>query len=369
MSEVFSAAKLGSLELPNRLVVAPMTRISAEHEGEPTELMEDYYARFAEGGFDLVITEGVYSDRKASQCYQYQPGITDDEQQAGWQKVVEKVKHAGGEMICQLMHAGGQMQYNRFYEHAKAPSEVQPKGEPLSMYGKADTWQKPEVLDEGDFNQIMNGFVGAAKRAKEAGFVGIELHAGDGYLLNQLLSTYFNDRNDQWGQSLDGRLRFLTLLVKSLRDALGDDYIIGMRISQVTVTDNDYQWPEGEDGFRYMLEKLRDAGLTYIHTSDVNVNRKALKDSEKSLAAVAYEVEGLDVIMNGGINEDNAEEIAAEYPDALLALGKKALANPDFAERLKGGEDIADLDPEMLLPKPTIQHELNWRKIEEGKAD
>ncbi|RUO26013.1 NADH:flavin oxidoreductase [Aliidiomarina minuta] len=369
MSEVFSAAKLGSLELSNRLVVAPMTRISAEHEGEPTDLMEDYYARFAEGGFGLVISEGVYSDRKASQAYQYQPGITDDEQQAGWKKVVEKVQHSGAEMICQLMHAGGQLQYNRFYEHAKAPSEIRPKGEPLSMYGKADTWQKPEVLDEGDFNQILNGFVGAAKRAKEAGFVGVELHAADGYLLNQLLSTYFNERNDQWGNSLDGRLRFLTLLVKSLRDALGDDYIIGMRISQVALTDYDYQWPEGEDGFRYMLEKLRDAGLTYVHTSDINVNRKALKDSDKSLAEVATEIEDLEVIVNGGVTEYNAEDIAAKYPDVLLAVGKKALANPDFANRLKAGEDIADLDPDMLEPKPTIQHELNWRKINEGKQD
>jgi 2,4-dienoyl-CoA reductase-like NADH-dependent reductase (Old Yellow Enzyme family) len=363
MSEVFKEAKLGNLELSNRLVVAPMTRISAEHEGEPTELMEDYYARFADGGFDLIISEGVYPDRKGSQGYQYQPGITDDAQQAGWEKIVTKVHDAGAAMICQLMHAGAQMQYNRFYEHPMGPSEIAPKGVPLSMYGNLEQWTKPEAIDEADFNQIMNGFVGAAKRAKAAGFDGIELHGANGYLLHQLLSTYFNDRNDQWGGNLDNRLRFLNMLVKSVRDAVGEDYIVGMRLSQITVTDVDYQWPEGEDGFRHILETLRDAGLTYVHTTDTAVNRKALKDSEKSLAEVAAEVEGLELIINGGVTENNLEDIAAQYPDALIAVARKALVNQDFAQRLHDGADIDELDPTMLEPKATIQHELNWRKI------
>ncbi|RUO28777.1 NADH:flavin oxidoreductase [Aliidiomarina sedimenti] len=363
MSEVFKHATLGNIELSNRLVVGPMTRISAEHEGEPTELMEDYYTRFADGGFDLIISEGVYTDRKASQGYQYQPGITDDSQQEGWANVVEKVHGAGAAFICQLMHAGAQMQYNRFYEHPKGVSEARPKGVPLSMYGKLEHWTKPETLDEGDINQIMNGFVGAAKRAKAAGFDGVELHAANGYLLNQFLSTEFNDRKDQWGGNLDNRMRFLLLLVKAVHDACGEDFVIGMRLSQITVTDHDYQWPEGEDGFRYLLEKLRDAGLAYVHTTDTAVNRKALKDSDKSLAQVASEVEGLSLIINGGITENNMEDLAEQYPDALLAVARKALVHQDLPLRLKDGLDIHELDPTMLEPKATLQHELNWRKI------
>lgn len=363
MSEVFKHAKLGNIELSNRLVVAPMTRISAEHEGEPTDLMKDYYARFAEGGFDLIISEGVYVDRKASQGYQYQPGITDDEQQAGWKDIVSEVHQAGSAIICQLTHAGAQMQYNRFCEHPKGLSEVKPKGTPVAIYGTLEQWTKPEVLSEADLSQIMNGFVGAAKRAKAAGFDGVELQAGEGYLLNQFLSTYFNERKDQWGGNLEGRVRFLKMVVKAVRDACGSEYVVGVRLSQITATDDDYQWPEGEDGFRYVLEALKEAGVTYVHTHDTAVNRKALKDSDKSLAQVASEIEGLQVIVNGSITENNVEDLASQYPDALLSVGRKALVHQDLPKRLKEGLDIYELDPTMLEPKATIQHELNWRKI------
>lgn len=366
MSDVFKHTKLGNIEVSNRLVVAPMTRISAEHEGEPTELMEDYYARFADGGFDLIITEGVYTDRKASQGYQYQPGITDDEQQDGWKRVVEKVHGAGAAIICQLMHAGAQMQYNRFYEHPKGLSDVCAKGKPLSLYGSLENWHKPEPLNDADMNQIMNGFVGAAKRAKAAGFNGIELHGANGYLLNEFLNTDFNTRNDEWGGNLDRRLRFLIMLVKALRDACGEDFLIGIRLSQITVTDLDYQWPDGEYGFIYTLEKLRDAGLNYVHTTDTSVDRKALCDSNRSLAEAAATVEGLDLIVNGGINDTNADDIATRYPEALLSVGRKALVHQDFPQRFKSGLKVYDLDPTMLEPKATIQHELNWRKINLG---
>lgn len=363
MSELFKHAKLANIELSNRLVVAPMTRISAEHEGEPTELMEDYYKRFAEGGFDLIISEGVYVDRKASQAYQHQPGLTDDGQQAGWKKIVEGVHQSGSAIICQLMHAGAQMQYNRFCEHPKGLSAVCPKGKPVAIYGTLENWVRPEVMDDTDLSQIMNGFVGAAKRAKAAGFDGIELQAADGYLLNQFLSTHFNDRKDQWGGNLERRLRFLIMVTRAVRDACGEDYVIGMRLSQITATDEDYQWPEGEDGLRYMLEHLRDAGLTYVHTHDVEVNRKALQGSDKSLAQVASEIEGLELIINGGVTENSIGDIAAEHADALISVGRKALVHQDLPHRLKEGLEIHELDPTMLEPKATLQHELNWRNI------
>lgn len=363
MSELFKQAKLANIELSNRLVVAPMTRISAEHEGEPTELMEDYYQRFAEGGFDLIISEGVYVDRKASQAYQYQPGLTDDTQQAGWKKVVDGVHQSGAAIICQLMHAGAQMQYNRFCENPKGLSTVCPKGKPVAIYGTLENWVRPEVMDDADLSQIMNGFVGAAKRAKAAGFDGIELQAADGYLLNQFLSTHFNDRKDQWGGDLVGRLRFLIMVTRAVRDACGEDYVIGMRLSQITATDEDYQWPEGEDGLRYMLEHLRDAGLTYVHTHDVEIDRKALLDSDKSLAQVASEIEGLEFIINGGVTEESIEQIAAEHANALISVGRKALVHQDLPQRLKEGLEIHELDPTMLEPKATLQHELNWRNI------
>lgn len=360
MSSSFSATKFAGLDLANKFTVAPMTRTSAEPNGRANDLMVDYYGRFADGGFGLIITEGTYTDQFASQGYENQPGISDVPQTEAWEKVVTRVHKAGAKIILQLMHAGAQFQYNRFTDTPVAPSEVKPKGEPLSLYGEQDHWYEPKAMDERDFDQIMNGFVGAAKRAEEAGFDGIELHGANGYLFNQLLSTHFNERKDQWGGSIEHRAAFLLMVVKAVKSSVSEDFSVGVRLSQIAVTDSDYQWPEGETGFQWLVSELKKAGVDFIHTTDNSVNRKALKDSDLSLAEVVRDAE-VPLIINGGITEDNYEELAEQYPDALLALGKKALANPDFVHRVKSHKEVEDLDFEMLQPTATIENELKWR--------
>lgn len=368
MSSAFDDFELKGHKLGNRFVVGPMTRTSADSKGKPTELMGDYYERFAQGGWSMIITEGVYTDRQASQGYVNQPGITDAPQTDAWKQVVERVHQHDCKFILQLMHAGAQFQHNEYTDTPIAPSAVKPKGEPLALYGESDGWKEPKAMGETEFDAVMQGFVGAVNRAEEAGFDGVELHAANGYLLNEFLSDHFNQRNDQWGGDMGHRVKFVAMVAKACKDAAkGENFIVGIRLSQITVTDPDYQWPEGEDAMIRVVKALKEADIDYIHITDTEVSRKAFKGgSNKTLAEIVQEFSDIPLIVNGGIDETNYEHIAAHYPNALLAMAKKALANPHLPKLLKDGEPIEDLDFAMLQPTATLENEWKWRD-ENGK--
>ncbi|WP_375171493.1 NADH:flavin oxidoreductase [Marinobacter sp.] len=362
MSDVMQETRFTNLTVANRFALAPMTRTSAEADGTPNQLMADHYEAYAKGGFGLLITEGTYTDDGASQGYANQPGLINDAHIDGWRTIVDRVHAAGSKVIVQLMHAGAQFQANHYTDQAIAPSAVQPKGEPLGFYGDQTEWQTPKTMTEADIKAAVEGFAQSARNAKAAGFDGIELHGANGYLLNQFLSTHFNRREDSYGGSLENRLRIVVDTIKAVRAAVGDDFALGIRLSQVAVTDPDYQLPEGEAGFRQIIEAVRDAGADFVHTTDGDVHCAPFVDGDKSLADVVAAVDGIELIINGGIDEINHQDRAAAYPGSLLAVGKKALANPDFVQRLKDGKEIDDIDFAMLQPKATIENELEWRR-------
>lgn len=362
MSDAMQPVRFQSIEVPNRFALAPMTRTSAEADGTPNTLMADHYEGYAKGGFGLVITEGTYTDDKASQGYAHQPGLINDAQIEHWKTIVNRVHAAESKIFVQLMHAGAQFQANHFTDQPMGPSEVVPKGAPLSFYGDQTVWQTPTAMTDADIREAIDGFAQAAANAKAAGFDGIEIHGANGYLLNQFLSTYFNTREDNYGGSLENRLRLTKEVVQAVRSAVGENYPVGIRLSQGTVTDPDYQLPEGAAGFRQIVEAVRDAGADFVHTTDGEVNRQGFTEGDQSLASVAADVHGIDLIVNGDIKETNFQDLANQFPGALLAVGKKALANPDFVQRLKDGKEIADIDFGMLQPKATITNELAWRR-------
>jgi 2,4-dienoyl-CoA reductase-like NADH-dependent reductase (Old Yellow Enzyme family) len=366
MSDVMQPVSFHSTELPNRFALAPMTRTSAEADGTPNALMADHYEKYAKGGFGLVITEGTYTDDRASQGYANQPGIINDSQAEAWAKIVNRVHAAGSKIFVQLMHAGAQFQANHYTDQPIGPSDVVPKGAPLSFYGDQTVWQTPSAMTDADIQAAIDGFVQSAVNAKSAGFDGIEIHGANGYLLNQFLSTYFNKRDDRYGGSLENRLRLVVEVVQAIRKAVGDSYPVGIRLSQGTVTDPDYQLPEGAPGFRRIVEAVRDAGADFVHTTDGDVNRQPFTEGDQSLASVAVDVQGIDLIVNGNIEETNYQDVASQFPQALLAVGKKALANPDFVQRLEDGKEIAELNFGMLQPKATINNELAWRRQNAG---
>ncbi|RUO60632.1 NADH:flavin oxidoreductase [Pseudidiomarina insulisalsae] len=357
----FSSIEFAGMKLANRFAMAPMTRVSAQANGRPNELMVEHYKRYAEGGFGLIITEGTYPDQEASQGYENQPGLADALQIEAWRPVVKAVHASGAKIIAQLMHAGAQMQYNRFDKQPLGITEQKPVGKPLGLYGDQEAWHDAKKMDESDFERVLNGFLHGIRNAAEAGFDGIELHAANGYLLNEILSTHFNTRNDKWGGDMQSRAQFLLDLVKAAREMVADDFVLGIRLSQITITDPDYQWPEGEEGFNWLVQALADAGIDYIHTTDNTTERPALKGGTRSLAEVVRDA-GIPQIVNGGIDATNYAKVAAHYPGAILAIAKAALGDPQFVNKVKAGKEPDALNFDMLQPIASLETEMRWRR-------
>lgn len=199
--KILDTFDIGDLKLKNRLAVAPMTRVSATEHGSASEKMGQYYERFAKGGFGLVITEGVYTDQKFAQGYPFQPGITDAEQALAWRAVTRRIHDHQGVIFAQLMHAGALNQGNRFLGETAGPSAVRPKGEQMKFYYGEGQYAVPRVMTDEDIADAVEGFANAARLAVgSAGFNGVEIHGANGYLLDQFLTDYTNQRTDRWGK-------------------------------------------------------------------------------------------------------------------------------------------------------------------------
>ncbi len=178
---------------------------------------------------NLVLTRGgsrfppvvlcAYPDLAHSQAYENQPGIADEEQAASWRPVVEAVHRAGGRIICQLMHAGALVQYNRFVREAIAPSAVKPKGRQLEEHGGSGEFAVPREMTREEIDAVISGFAAAARRAKQVGFDGVEVHAANGYLLDQFLSEGINLRTDEYGGPAANRVRLTVQVLEAIRHA------------------------------------------------------------------------------------------------------------------------------------------------------
>ncbi|MCM3746262.1 NADH:flavin oxidoreductase [Paenibacillus pasadenensis] len=346
---------LGSTTLKNRAAVAPMTRISATPEGLATDQMASYYASFARGGFGLIITEGVYTDELFSQGYFDQPGLANDAQAQSWKKVVGAVHHAGAKIIAQLMHAGGISQGNRFAAQTLAPSSVQPKGEQLSFYKGEGPYPTPGEATKEDLQNVIKGFVDSAVRAKTIGFDGVEIHGANGYLLDQFLTDYSNQRTDEYGGSTVNRVRFLMEVSHAVRQAVGQDFTVGIRISQGKVNDFVHKWAGKEEDAKIIFGRLGQAGLNYIHVTEYQAWQPAFPEHEgdssgKSLAALAKKYAELPVFANGHLEEPSmANEMLANGDADLVTIGKGALANHDWVNKIKNGVPQTPFDPEQIL--------------------
>ncbi|AUS26659.1 oxidoreductase [Paenibacillus polymyxa] len=162
-------------------------------------------------------------------------------------KVVDAVHAAGSSIVVQLEHAGALSQGNRFKSQNLAPSEVLPKGEPLAFYGGAESFSTPIAATKEDIEEVIRGFVASAVRAKSVGFDGVEIHGANGYLLDQFLTDYTNRQTDEYGGSIENRIRLLVEVATAIRQAVGPDFTVGIRISQAKVNDYQHKWSGKED--------------------------------------------------------------------------------------------------------------------------
>ncbi|WP_078548361.1 oxidoreductase [Litchfieldia alkalitelluris] len=356
-STLFSPTNIKDIQLSNRIGLAPMTRTSATPEGVATEEMAQYYTNFANGGFSLILTEGTYTDNQYSQGYFNQPGIINDEQINAWKKVTKSVKQQGAKIFVQLMHAGALSQGNRFTSETAGPSAVKPKGEQLGFYGGSGEFALPKEMTEADITDVIKGFVVAAKNAKEAGFDGIEVHGANGYVLDQFLTDYTNQRLDQYGGSLENRLRLPIEVVKAVREAVGADYPVGIRLSQAKVNDSDHKWKGGDSDAELIFTKLVEAGVDYIHIAEPNAAAPAFGETGPSLTELVKKYTNTVVIANGSLgNPTAAEALLNEGKADIVTVGKAALANQDWANKVKNDKELEEFDfQKILLPQASLK--------------
>ncbi|BBY25674.1 oxidoreductase [Mycobacterium stomatepiae] len=364
---LFRPTAIGGVDLTNRVALAPMTRISATAEGVPTDRIGTYYRVFADGGFALLITEGLYIDDQTSQGYLFQPGIANHVQAEAWRRVVAGVHASGSKFFAQLMHAGSQAQGNPRTTVTWGPSAVRPKGEQLAMYRGSGPFQMPQAMTGDQISQVRAAFVSAARLARDVGFDGVEIHGANGYLLDAFITDYMNTRTDDYGGSLANRVRLATEVCGDVAAAVGTDIAVGIRISQGKVSDNHHRWVGGEDDAAAIFTALADTGIDYIHTTEYRALAPAFDGTETPLAKLAKQYSGLSIIANGHLDDprDAASIIDSGAAD-VVALAKPALANRDWPRRVQTGKPLSpDLPVDLFGPVADIK---DWEVADTSKS-
>ena len=356
-SALFAPIVINGHTLKNRLAVAPMTRVTATGDGRATETMTRYYERFARGGFGAVSTEGIYTDQAFSQGYHDQPGMSDEAQANAWKPVVSGIRAHGSFAIAQIMHAGAISQGNRFRDATVGPSAVQPKGEQMGFYGGKGRYPLPAEITEEEIGDAIHGFAEAAGRAIEvAGFDAIEIHGANGYLLDQFLTDYANERADRWGGSTENRARLILETFRAVRAKVGAKVPVGVRISQGKVNDFGHKWADAERDAEIIFGGLADAGADFIHVTEYEAWKPAFNPEGRSLMRLAkHHAPRAAIFANGGLH--NIDQAVAALDDGadIITIARGALANPDLPKRLFNRGVLNAFDPTILGPIANIK--------------
>jgi len=328
MSILFSKATLGNLALQNHLVMCPLTR-SRAIGNVPNDLMVEYYAQRAGAG--LIITEGT-SPSPNGLGYARIPGIFSDAQVAGWKKVTDAVHARGGKIFVQLMHTGRIGHPLNLPAGAKvlAPSAVAAAGEMFTDAEGMKPHPVPAAMTEAELKSTIAEYAQAAKNAVAAGFDGIELHAANGYLLEQFIRPNSNRRTDAYGGGIEKRARFVLEVAEAATAAIGKDKV-GIRLSPYGVFNDMPLYPEMESDYAYLAQKLNDAGLVYVHLVDHSAG--GAPPVPASIKETYRKTFKRTLILSGGYDAERAEADLAAGKADLIAVGKGFLANPDLVIR------------------------------------
>jgi len=353
--KTFSAYQLGPLQLRNRIVMAPLTRQSAEDDGTPNDEMVAYYARRARGGVGLIITEGTFeNDELGCVAYLNQLGIATERHIAGWQKVVDAVHAHKVPILLQLMHGGRVSDPRCLYsgEQPVSAGDTQSPGWVLytdndyekQIRGIEGDWPKvtfppARALTVAEIERIADGFAEGAARAVEAGFDGVEIHGANGYLLYQFVHPNTNPRTDEYGGSPENNVRFAKLACQRVREAIGPDKVITLRLSQDGVDDFTGAWPGGVAYARAIGMALADCDADALHWSSFAWNQNRDPSDPTPMPTALREASGKPVIVNGGIVDGtNAEEVLETGAGDLVAIGRPLFAQPDWPHIIRSGE-------------------------------
>ena len=340
MTTLFDPIQTGDLHLANRIVMAPLTRNRAPG-AIPTPLMATYYAQRASAG--LLITEATAICHEG-QGYADVPGLYGTEQLDGWKQVTKAVHNLGGKIVCQLWHVGrvSHVELQPHFQKPVAPSAITAKTKTVLIKDGVPTFvetSEPRALDAEEIPGIVQAYRHAAQNAISAGFDGVEIHAANGYLIDQFLKTGANQRTDDYGGSIENRTRLLLEVVAAVTEAIGGGRT-GIRLSPVTPA-NDIADADPQPLFTHVARVLGRYGLAYVHVIEgATGGPRELADRPFDYAAfkTAYRQAGGQGawMVNNGYDLPLAEKALAGGAD-LVAFGKAYIANPDLVARLQAG--------------------------------
>ena len=320
--------------------MSPMTRSRAVEHNTPNALMATYYAQRAGAG--LIVTEGT-SPSPNGVGYPRIPGLYDAAQVAGWKQVTDAVHVAGGRIVIQLMHTGRVTHVDNLPAGAEvvAPDARTCPGE-MYVDGKGQQpHSPPRVMTEADIAKAVGEFAASAKLAIEAGFDGVELHATNGYLIEQFLNPNVNQRTDGYGGTWQARNRFALDVAKATVAAIGADRV-GIRLSPYGVFNGTGPFPELEPQYTALVEELSRLKLLYLHVLDhAAMGAPPVPAAFKLALRKAFDGP---FILAGGFDAESAEKALVDGHADLIAFGRPFLANPDLVERMKAKAPLNDPD-------------------------
>lgn len=329
-----------NIDIKNRVVMAPLTRSrAANKENKPTvDLQVIYYGQRAAAG--LIITEGSQVSKKAV-GYVNTPGIYSKAQVEGWEKVTEAVHNDGGKIFIQLWHVG-RMSHPDFHngELPLAPSAINPNEQSYTPEGFKDT-VIPKAMTKEDIKQTIADFVNAAKNAVEAGFDGVEIHSSNGYLFHQFFNGTSNTRTDEYGGTIENRARFFFEVLDAMKEVIPQEKIgarfnpslngiFGMTMDEETIPT-----------FEYIIKKLNDYNLAYIHLSEPFTDVSDISYAVKHIAKHFRPLYNGTLMINAGFDQESGNKVIEAGDADLVAFGKLFISNPDLVERFENGYELA----------------------------
>jgi N-ethylmaleimide reductase len=333
-SDLFSPLKLGSLRCKNRVVMAPLTRSRAGPGNAPHVLNALYYAQRASAG--LIISEATQISPEG-QGYISTPGIHSFEQVEGWQIVTKAVRIAGGCMVLQLWHVG-RISHPSFQPGGAlpvAPSAIKPNARAFTQKG-FEPIPTPRALETEDILGIARHYAKAAQNAMTAGFDGVEVHAANGYLIDQFLRDRTNKRSDRYGGSIENRTRFLLEVVDAVTSAVGRERV-GVRISPQN-TQNDIEDSDPQALFNHAAKSLASMGIAYLHVIEGDTSGKTVPAFDYVALKRLF---GGPFIANNDFDRARADAALVEGRADMIAFGKPFISNPDLVIRLLLGARLA----------------------------
>lgn len=333
---LMSPARFGAIDLRNRVVMAPLTRARAGADGEVTDIMVEHYRQRTGAG--MIITEGVYPS-ETGKGYCRTPGLVHRGQVAGWRRVTDAVHAEGGSIVMQMMHVG----------RVAVPDNKRPDAETVAPSAIAADWKLftesggerarscvvPRALDSDEIAGVIEEHRRCTELAYEAGFDGVELHGTAGYLAAQFLSTGTNHRDDDWGGSLAGRLRFFVEAVDAMAGVDGPGRV-GFRICPGNPY-NDLHDDDPEETYRALLAALSPLGLAYCHTL-------RLADGPVDNELLCRQAWDGPLILNDGYTPHEANDAIEQGRGDAVSFGRLYITNPDLAERIAVGAPLAPTD-------------------------